>query len=302
MGATLDQPWPGVPRSRYAVASTLPSPSSDQASVSLERLVAPDLTATVSYLFARGRDQQRTRNVNLQAASPGFSRIDPAWSDLFQLEATAHSTYHGVSLVLNRRFAQDMAWTVAYTLSRARDDASDFDEQPNDPTDLLAERSWSRYHQAHRLSLNGLFDIFEAEEARPGEGGRQGRPPLLRQIFGQWELAPVVTVGSGRPVNPLVGVDANRTHAHPPAARPEGALRNSLRTPPTFNIDARLTKYVAVGSRGKLDLVVDVFNLLNRTNVIAIDSYIPRVAARDRSRPILFAPRREVQVSIDFEF
>jgi len=67
-----------------------------------------------------------------------------------------------------------MAWTVAYTVSRARDDASDFDEQPNDPTDLRAERSWSRYHQAHRLSLNGLFDFFEAEEARPGEGGRRG--------------------------------------------------------------------------------------------------------------------------------
>src|SRR5262249_56642517 len=98
------------------------------------------------------------------------------------------------------------------------------------------------------------------------------------------------------------GVDANRTHAHPPSARPEGLARNSLRTPATFNIDLRVTKYLAIGRHGKLDLVVDVFNLLNRTNVIEVDSYLPQVAARDRSRPILFAPRREVQFSVDYEF
>ena len=47
---------------------------------------------------------------------------------------------------------------------------------------------------------------------------------------------------------------------------------------------------------------MDVFNLLNRTNVIAVDAYLRSSAARDRSRPILFAPRREVQFSIDYEF
>jgi hypothetical protein len=67
-------------------------------------------------------------------------------------------------------------------------------------------------------------------------------------------------------------------------------------------VDLRVTKYLAIGRSGKLDLVVDVFNLLNRRNVIEVDSYLPRTAARDRSRPILFAPRRETQVSIDFEF
>ena len=56
------------------------------------------------------------------------------------------------------------------------------------------------------------------------------------------ELAPVVTIGSGRPVNPLLGFDANRTHAYPPSARPEGLPRNSLRTPVTFDVDLRLTK------------------------------------------------------------
>lgn len=87
-GGALDERWSGVPPSRFAVAPSLPAPSSDQASVSLERLVAHDLTATVSYLFSRGRDQQRTRNVNLQRAGGGFTPIDPAWSDVFRLEAT----------------------------------------------------------------------------------------------------------------------------------------------------------------------------------------------------------------------
>src|SRR5262249_16329249 len=70
-GAALDAPWPGVAPSRHAVDASLPSPSSDQASLSVERLIAPDLTATLSYLFARGRDQQRTRNVALQRTDGG---------------------------------------------------------------------------------------------------------------------------------------------------------------------------------------------------------------------------------------
>jgi hypothetical protein len=198
---------------------------------------------------------------------------------------------------LNRRFAGEVAFTVAYTLSRARDDASDFDEQPSDPTDIRAERSLSRQHQAHRLVLNGLFDLFEVENEAAADPAAKKRVPVWQQVFGQWELAPIITLGSGRPFNLVTAQDANRTHALPPASRPPGVARHSLRSPATFNVDLRLVKYLTVGSRGKLDLELSVFNLFNHGNVLALNP----VAGRG-GMPILRATGREMQVSIDFEF
>ena len=300
----LTTPWPSVRPSRFDIDPTLRTPESDQLGLSVERLLAADLTLSASYLYVRGRYQQRTRNVNLVSATDGVfgaARVDPEWNDVFRLDSSSRSRYHGLTLLLNRRFAREMAWSVAYALSAARDDASDFDEQPRDPLNLAAEWSWSRQDQRHRLVVNGLFDVFENEEARPGEGGRPARPSLLRQLLGQWEIAPIVTLASGRPVNPLLPFDLTRSHAYPPSARPPGAARNSLRSPATLNLDLRIVKYFAVGKRGKLDLVADVFNALNRANVVESDPFAPGRAGRAQ-RPIALAPRREVQLTLDFEF
>ena len=50
-------------------------------------------------------------------------------------------------------------------------------------------------------------------------------------MFGHIEVAPIFTVESGRPVNPLTGIDSYRTHAFPLSARPLGFGRNSFRSP-----------------------------------------------------------------------
>lgn len=147
--------------------------------------------------------------------------------------------------------------------------------------------------------LNGLFDIFEVENEPGADPAAKRRVPVpvWQKVFGQWELAPIITLGSGRPFNLVTAEDANRTHAFPPASRPPGAPRNSLRSPTTFNVDLRLVKYLTVGSRGKLDLELSVFNLFNHGNVLAINP----VAGRD-GMPILRSTGREMQLSIDFEF
>src|SRR5947207_910310 len=137
----LTTPWPSARPSRFDVDPTLRTPESDQLGLSAERLLAADLTLGASYLFVRGRHQQRTRNVNLVSARDGVfgpARVDPVWNDVFRLEGSSRSRYHGLTFLLNRRFAREMAWSVAYTLSAARDDASDFDEQPHDPLNLPA--------------------------------------------------------------------------------------------------------------------------------------------------------------------
>jgi len=79
---------------------------------------------------------------------------------------------------------------------------------------------------------------------------------------------------------------------------------NSLRTRAQAQLDLRVLKYFKVGEHGKLDFVVESFNLLNHTNVVALNqSY----GALSPPLPSFATPNkagipRQLQFSVDFEF
>ncbi len=103
------------------------------------------------------------------------------------------------------------------------DDASDFNEQPQNPFSLRADRVLSRNHQAQRFVFSGTFDLPFAEDEDKRRTLSQANgvgQKLLRGILGHIELAPIITVGSGRPVNPLTGLDSNQSHPFPLSSRP----------------------------------------------------------------------------------
>jgi Carboxypeptidase regulatory-like domain/TonB dependent receptor len=310
--------------STYTVRPGPWNPAIVQASVGAERLVTPNVTASVTYLYSSGRNLARTVNVNLappilttanaaalgvdaptsqQVGRPVFGpgRLNPAWDAIFELQPTAASTYQGVTLSLNRRLANDVEWACAYTWSHARDSASDFDEQPQNPYALADEWADSRYDQRHRFVASALFDlpIGEEEDRQPGKA-----PGAWVRAFSHIEIAPILTVGSGGPVNVVTGGDDNRTGAFPFTSRPLGLSRNAARLPSSASLDLRVLKYFNIKPHGKLDLVVEVFNLLNRTNVSQINPVYgslltPRLAF---GRPIEAGIARQIQFSLDFEF
>ncbi|HWN99519.1 MAG TPA: TonB-dependent receptor, partial [Blastocatellia bacterium] len=329
-GAPLSSPIATIHPSIFRADPLLAAPYSQQANLGIERLLTKNLTAGVSYLLARGVKLSRTRNVNLLPPvvltdrnavnlgvvnpSPqqigrevfGPGRRDPRFNDIYLLEDSATSTYHGVSLTLNRRLADEFEFSASYTFSKTIDDASDFDEQPENPFNLRAERALSRNHQGHRFVLSALYDLpfgeEEEKDAKPGQ--RKDKSNFLSEVLGHIEVAPIVTIGSGRPINPLTGLDSNRSHAFPLSSRPLGFGRNTLKTPSLATVDLRVLKYFHLGEHGKLDFVVEAFNLFNHVNVSQIDpfggpDFRPRVGfggSLDAFNP------RQFQFSIDFEF
>jgi hypothetical protein len=307
-GAALSAPLPGIPPSIYTVRSGAWDSSSRQFSVGLERGLTANLTAGVTYNIVHGHDLPRIINVNLEPpleqdgrAIFDSTRLDPSHDGVFQLQPTAASTYSGLTFALNRRMANDIEWSAAYTWSHAIDTASDFDEQPQNPYDLSAERADSRYDQRHRFVSSALFDlpIGDEEDRKPGQ-----TPTWWERAFGNIELAPIVTIGSGRPVNPLLGIDVGGTRAYPVVDRPLGYGRNSLELPSSATVDLRLLKSITVPPHGKLDLVVEAFNLLNRTNVTQLNAIYGAGTSPLSSfgRAIDAALARHIQFSVDFEF
>jgi hypothetical protein len=326
-GGPLSAPAAVIAPSIFRPDSRMATPYSQQASAGAEYLLAKSLTLRADYLFVHGVKLPRTLNVNLlppvvlapenatsldvpaptpqqigrEVFLPG--RLNPNFDDIYALQTSSSSTYNGASLTLSRKMNEELEFSASYTLSKTYDDASDYDEQPQNPFNLRGENALSRQHQQQRFVFNALWDLPFGEEEDKG-GNPQGNTGWLTQTFSHIELAPILTLESGRPADPLTGLDSNRSHAFPLSARPLALVRNSLNTPALATMDFRVLKYFPFGGAKRLDVVAEVFNLFNGSNVSQINPFFgsgltPTSGFR---QPISGTGARQIQFSLDFEF
>ena len=327
LGGPLVAPAPGIAPSILRPDPHMATPYSQQASAGAEYLLAKNLTVRADYLFVRGVKLPRTVNVNLlpsvvlnlanasslgvpnptpqqigrEVFSPG--RLDTELDDIYQLQDSAESTYNGASLTVSRPMNEDLEFSASYTLSKTFDDASDFVEQPQNPFELRAEHAVSRQQQQQRFVFNALWDLPIGDEDDHGGKAQQNRG-WLTQTFSHIEMAPILTVESGRPVNPSTGLDSNHSHAFPLSARPLALGRDSLTTPALATMDFRVVKYFPFGGVRRLDVVAEAFNLFNRTNVSEINPVFGAglTPISGFRQPIAGSGARQIQFSLDFEF
>jgi len=57
----------------------------------------------------------------------------------------------------------------------------------------------------------------------------------------------------------------------PPAGCNGSLGRNRFTSPNFFQVDMRLSRRIPLGERFKIDVIADAFNLLNRTNIAAVN-------------------------------
>lgn len=326
-GGPLLSPVVGIAPSIYTADPRLSTPYTQQASAGMEYRLALNLTLRADYLFVHGVHLSRTTNVNLlspvvltaanssslgifnptaqQLGRPVFApgRLNPHFNDVYELQDSAGSNYNGISVTVNRRMNEELEFSGSYTLSKAFDDASDFDEQPENPFNLRPEWALSLQQQQQRFVFNALWELPIGDEEDKAANAKD-RSGWLTKIFGHMEVAPIFSVESGRPVDPLTGLDSNLGHAFPLSSRPLGFNRNSIETPGQANMDFRFLKYFPFGKFSHLDLVAESFNLLNHPNVSEINPIFGTSlgAIPGFGRPIDGTGARRIQFSLDFEF
>jgi hypothetical protein len=314
---------PGIQPSINTAQPNLANAYSGVATLGLEHSITENLSVGATYSYVRGIKLARTANVNLlpptllTASNAGalgvpnptpqqigryvFSpqRVNPAFDHVDQLQSTAGSTYNGLTLTLNRRMAQEFELLASYTYSKVSDDASDFVEQPQNPFQPHAERAVSLNDQRQRFVLSALWDLPIGDVDDPKDAAPSNNP--LIKALSNIEVAPILSIGSGQPANPLTGTDSSVAHTF--SARPLGYGRNSLLAPASVNLDLRVLKTVTIG-RGKLDIVAESFNLLNHVNVTALNHYFGNQAAPLSSfgKPTQVNIPRQFQFSLDYEF
>ena len=293
-GGPLSAPAGAIAPSIFRLDPRMATPYSQQANAGAEYLIAEDLTLRADYLFVHGVKLPRTLNVNLLApvvltpenatnlAVPAPTpqqigrevflpgRLNPSFDDIYELQTSSRSSYNGASLTLSRKMKEELEFSATYTLSKTYDDASDYDEQPQNPFNLRAENARSRQHQQQRFVFNTLWDLPVGEEEDKGGKPHESRG-WLTHAFSHIEVASILTLESGRPADPLTGLDSNRSHGFPLSARPLAFVRNSLNTPVLVTMDFRVLKYFPFGGVKRLDVVAEFFNLFNGANVSQIN-------------------------------
>lgn len=281
-------PGPGRPLEvRFRIGDDYENPYTQQASLAIQQDLGNNLIVEVSYLFNRGAHITRNRDVNpfkitgpLNPFSglPTFIRFPtPAqaaagltsdFRNPFILqdnvyESTANSFYHAGTIELKKRFSTNISINANYTFAKSIDEVTDFnsDFSAQNPLDVRADRALSAFDQRHR------FTFYSVLESRLSGDG------LVDRIFGNWVFSPIISAGSGRPFNLLLGIDANGD-SRSQSDRPARAGRNTGKGEPFYNVDMRLARRIRFDESKFIELSFEAFNVFNRTNFNGINNVV----------------------------
>jgi Carboxypeptidase regulatory-like domain/TonB dependent receptor len=266
--------------STVRLAPDLRSPYLAQASVGIEQEVWGRNRLAAEYFMTRGENQFRSRNLNAPVPGTG-RRPDSAFLNINQVQSTAHARSQAMTVSWQGRVGKAFRPYVQYVLSKTTNDSVGLFALPADNFDLAAEIGRADFDQRHRLNLVGTLAF----------------PKAIRTGL-------VLSVGSGLPYDITTGFDGNGdTLAHD---RPLGVTRNTGHGPHTMQLDVRLTKTLASSRRGdqghkrdSVELMIDVFNAINRTNVTGIAGAL---SSPFFGRANAAAPARTVQFSVRYGF
>jgi hypothetical protein len=192
------------------------------------------------------------------AANPFACFVNPLIVQNNQYTSAASALYEGGIIEVKKRFGNHYTLFGNYTYSKAYDTSTDFnsDYGPQDPTDLGADRGLSEFDERHKVVVAGVFDS-----------------PWKNAVLSGFQLAPIFSYHSGHPFNLLAGGEVNGDN-HTTNERPIGAPRDTGLGPNMINFDMRLSWQYKLTEKVNLQLTAEGFNIANRTNYASVNNVV----------------------------
>ena len=121
-----------------------------------------------------------------------FNSVDAQLSD-------GSSIYNGLTVNVQKRFSHSFELLSSYTWSHTIDDSTDLQStlEPQDSRFPFYERSNSDFDQRHRWVTSA---VFQSPGAKSGDGA-------WKHFIGDFTVAPIIEVSSGRPYTVITGTD-----------------------------------------------------------------------------------------------
>jgi outer membrane receptor protein involved in Fe transport len=284
-----------VPVGLGGVDHKSPIPYSEQANLEIDREIGRGFTVSAGYMFVAAHHLVRAENLNVCPVSgvndsttfcppssqvtgflgglpagwaPGkdyFSPVpipgavgNPLYTNaglLYFTDNTGSSVYHGLTVQAAKNAGRYLRFNANYTFSHTLDDGTftTFVSTPQDFYRRDLERANSNQDVRHRFVANFVAD---------------GPSNTFLRNF---ELSNIVTIQSPRPFTMFVGFDANGD-TNPVTDRVGNQGRNTYWGDNQRTWDVRLSRAFHITEGFRMDLMMDVFNVLNRQNVDEVNS------------------------------
>jgi Carboxypeptidase regulatory-like domain/TonB dependent receptor len=241
------------------------NPYTQQASLGIERQLAPSWTLSADYVFQHTIKIDRVLDLNAPApfirTAPGQTRtasaadatrpIVPVNNGYRRIQAlinNGNSSYNALQVNLTKRFSHHLSMLASYTWSHTINDMeTDNNFDPNDANMWgRPERASSLLDQRHRVALSGWYDF--------GRGFSAGTLTIL---------------ASGRPYNLTTGVDNNGdgTVSDRPVINGAVVGRNAGRGTPVYNVGLFVQREFRLSERVRSTLRAETDNFLNHSNI-----------------------------------
>jgi hypothetical protein len=213
------------------------------------------------------------------------------------IESSARTEYDAMILEMDRGFGSHRI-RASYTLSRAMNYANDdqipFGDGPIDPNDLDREFGPSPIDRRHRFVVSGqaqmpgevtLSAIFTASSGVPMDimmpDGLTRIPTIQRNAGGRRFASPAELNAFITETNAAGGINGELLPLVPDDARFNDAFSS---------VDLRVSRPFAVGRTIRVEPMLEVFNLLNTTNILGLTnlnySGYSNVLVRDSEDPV----------------
>ena len=269
----------------YSVAPNYKNPYSFQASLSVDRELAKNLSLEVGYNMYHAVHLQMPVETAYAEIAPGSPACTPALLAVFpgcvdatggplyapttgQFQHTTYasngsSIYHGMTVSLTKRYSSGLQFQVNYTWSKTIDDTIDF----------ASFQNWFRPSRINLYRAVSVFDIphifvANAVYRTPFKAG-QGK--VLDSILADITISPILNIHSGLPfsvrtpslVNKINGQTLDNNYSMPFLAPRDG---NRGAGYGAFDLSFQKAFYLSRERGVHLDVIVQGTNLTNHTN------------------------------------
>ncbi|MCI0628850.1 MAG: Plug and carboxypeptidase regulatory-like domain-containing protein [Acidobacteria bacterium] len=186
-----------TPLSMIGVPEVFPVTTVYNWSFGIQRELPSQILADVSYVGNRAKHLQRIRNLNqvpvgARILNPGVApdalRPFRGLGDInMSPETSASSWYDSLQVSVSRRLAEGLSFGVAYTLSKALNDADGDTSGPLDSYNLRLEKSASSFDRRQMLVFNYIWRL-------PFFRGQTG---VAGHFLGGWEISGITSFQTG---------------------------------------------------------------------------------------------------------
>jgi hypothetical protein len=266
-------------------------------STTLQQQLGQQWMAELGYVGSRGLNLLTAMNYNevrIGSGSAADRRPYQALRDIANItifEPNNMSVYHGMTLKVQRNYANGFNLLGAYTLGKSLDQGGSVASGggstggPLTITCLRCYRGASGFDVRHRAVINGLYELPF------GKGKKYGIDNTFADyVVGGWQVGGIVTATTGRPFNvglqngvnngapswpdrikdgrldnpdPWYWFDATAFRAPAPNTSYGNVARGVLYSPGVLNFDVSLTKNFKITERFNFNFRAEAFNLTN---------------------------------------